>query len=58
MDDQLSEAGKHDQQADATDTEIPGDCPKEDEQSDADKDVVDAFAADICRRRFFEEVLR
>lgn len=53
----LPDAGAENEQPDAADSEIFCDGPQEDEQTDAQADVFDAFVACVVICTLFEETL-
>lgn len=58
VNDYLPDAGQHNQQSDAAHSERFGDRPKENEEAQSQKDVVDTFAAQVFADFVFEEILR
>lgn len=58
VDGHLSEAGEHDEQADASQAEHARDGPQKDEEPDAQEDVLDAPAAQVFSFAFLEELGR
>ena len=56
--DQLSESGKHNEQSDAAQAKLIGQRPQEDEEPDAQEDVLDAPAAQVELLHTFEKLRR